>query len=291
MDRELVDQTCDGASPSFVKQTYLEDLQFAMWGGRWKLVNAAAQRWSSMTKVLRRVLEQWWALRQLSLVQMGDASFALAPYKQDLEEFLALMEPVQAIIALVQAHQYPTAALAVLRLGQLRSGVLNPKQKMSVIDYSGPNPQVQAPAQGPDQQSDQPAGGAPRQREPVKRMVLHRWTAPQGITVDPRNAPAHLTSRARLVREKLKTALDNRFFIPRYGRPHWSSTREGEPPRDKWLLDMCVLVTPQARMLDLAYIDPIVAAMGGSGGELLGTTSTTCSTASSKVLECSGVVV
>lgn len=63
---------------------------------------------------------------------------------------------------------------------------------------------------------------------------------------------------------RLKVALDNRYYVPRYGRHHWSyPTRKGQKPKDGWLLDMCVLVTPQARMLDLKYIDQVVVAMGG----------------------------
>jgi len=228
-----------------------------MWGGRWKLVNAASQRWSSMTKVLRRVLEQWWALRQLSLLQMCDKAFPLDNFKEDLEIFLALLEPVQSIITLVQASGYPTAAAAVLRLAMMRANVLNEKQPLKVHDYSGP-----APSEG--QQTPPPS-----ERTPEARMVLHKpWTPPPGVEpMRPEDVPSHLTSRGKRVRECLKVAMDKRYFAPRYGCAHWSTSRKGKKPKDGWLLDMCVLVTPQAKMLDLGYIDPVVIAMGGQPGE------------------------
>lgn len=198
-------------------------------------MNAAPQRWSSMTKVLRRVLEQWWPIKRT--YSYTTQEFPLADLKIILEELLAILEPIQDVIVQVQAHHLPTAACAIIALAIYRLYTVNPKEPLSVSDISGPAPTS----------DDLPAG--PNGRLHVKRDVAH----------------ADLNKVAQSTREKLRDALDNRFFNSRYGSNYWASSSTTEPPPpDEWLLDMCVLLTPSAAQLDLKYVKSIVMAMGGT---------------------------
>ena len=97
---------------------------------------------------------------------------------------------------------------------------------------------------------------APVTRDPEVRSVEH----------------CDLSPAAALTREKLASALDKRFFGPRYGERYWAAVGSRGPhtppaPDDGWLLDMCVLVTPSAQSLHLPYVSSVIAAMGGSKGE------------------------
>ena len=99
------------------------------------------------------------------------SSFPLDHLKATLEEFLALMEPVQRVVVDVQAHSYPIAATAVIRLALLRTMTINDKVPLKVIDYSGDPPHV---GQGINS-SNTPA--APKDRVPKERYVPHEELA------------------------------------------------------------------------------------------------------------------
>lgn len=75
----------------------------------------------------------------------------------------------------------------------------------------------------------------------------------------------------RLTREALFRAILKRVFEEPYGPRLWPSKvgaahKTAPMPSGDYLLDLCLLLTPQAGQLNLAYIGYIVKAQGGTKG-------------------------
>lgn len=103
--------------------------------------------------------------------------------------------------------------------------------------------------------------------------------APAKVTLDEMEEKAleveipvgNITAVAAKTRRLLREALDKRLLTSHYGPDFWcdedGKPKAADPPSSRWLLDLAVLVTPQAGQLNLDYIAYIVHALGGSQGQ------------------------
>ena len=109
-----------------------------MFGTDLKLVNAAPQRWSSMTKVLERVLKEWLALKAVfdgSYPREDERSkFPLKGLRQQLLELYSLMRLVQRIIIEVQGSGYPSSAVGWFDMMMVRKRILSGEYPLLIYD-------------------------------------------------------------------------------------------------------------------------------------------------------------
>lgn len=129
---DTVRKVIESVNKSQHASNLFKSLQLDMFGTRWKLTNAAVQRWTSMAGVLRRVLLQWWALSDLMPVD-----FPLKQHKQELLELYALLEPWHALLVDVQAPGCSTAAIALAQIANLRFNLLDDSKPLKVRSCYG----------------------------------------------------------------------------------------------------------------------------------------------------------
>jgi hypothetical protein len=122
-------------------QTLFEDYQSDEFSTNCKLVNAVPQRWSSMCKVLERVLKVWGPFKQAydgEPVPAGmpekPSTFPLNTLHNELLELYSMLRLLVAITNDVQGRDYSTAAVGWFSLVCLRHKELSADGKLPIYN-------------------------------------------------------------------------------------------------------------------------------------------------------------
>eukprot|EP00952_Eustigmatos_sp_NYUAD-ZCMA_P011831 47839-Eustigmatos_ZCMA.PRE.1 len=237
----LVRKMIESINKSQRKKIGLADLEMDVFDTSYKLVNACPTRWTSLVKVLERVLKVWKPLTQLydkdEVVEEQDSKFPLKGRRRVFLELYSILRAVSDVIMEVQCKGHCTAVTGLFKLICLRTS-----------DF----------AQLPIRMTSKDANGQPVHREVQQTLEI---LDPASEAAPIRRLHRELTPEARYTLKTFVYATDWRWFAPRYGKPAWGTL----PPAQSYLFDCGMYFVPAWRKLD--YIKTIVYQLGGTDGE------------------------
>lgn len=184
-----------------------------------KLVNAAPQRWCSVSNVLEAVIVNRATIDGVYGKEGKDSP--LAAYMDEIVELYSLIKPAAELIVECQQTRFPTGQAAVLGLAAL---------KLSTFDVNSPL-DIRTPARKLAQGGTGGAGGGEQRASGVPKEH------------------AELTTVSRLAREHLHRAVDRRWFRKRYDSPDSENT--------DFVFDMQMALHPTTAGLE--YVDRLAS--------------------------------